>query len=77
MKGLSYNKMLSRMIAGLACASLLTPCSGHAAAAPDRLKLFGRMTLERCADEPAYCGRIERPLDPTGAIGGRISIYFE
>jgi pimeloyl-ACP methyl ester carboxylesterase len=35
------------------------------------------MTLERCVDAPAYCGRIERPLDPTGAIGGRISIYFE
>jgi pimeloyl-ACP methyl ester carboxylesterase len=85
MKGLSCNKILSRMIAGLACAGLLTPCSGlHAAAAagdaaasPDRLKRFGRMTLERCADAPVYCGRIERPLDPTGAIGGRISIYFE
>ena len=35
------------------------------------------MTLERCPDGPAYCGRIERPLDPTGAIGGRISVYFE
>jgi pimeloyl-ACP methyl ester carboxylesterase len=35
------------------------------------------MTLERCVDAPAYCGRLERPLDPTGAIGGRISIYFE
>ena len=77
MKGLSYNKILSRMIAGLACAGLLTPCSGHAAAASDQLKRFGRMTLERCADSPAYCGRIERPLDPSGAIGGRISIYFE
>jgi pimeloyl-ACP methyl ester carboxylesterase len=77
MKGLSCHKMLSRMIAGLACAALLCPCSGHAAAAPARLKRFGRMTLERCVDAPAYCGRIERPLDPTGAIGSRISVYFE
>jgi pimeloyl-ACP methyl ester carboxylesterase len=42
-----------------------------------RLKRFGHMTLERCVDAPAYCGRIDRPLDPTGAIAGRISIYFE
>jgi pimeloyl-ACP methyl ester carboxylesterase len=75
MNGLSCNKMLSRVIAGLACVALL--CSGHAAAAPARLKRFGRMTLERCVDAPAYCGRIERPLDPTGAIGGLISVYFE
>ena len=25
----------------------------------------------------AYCGRIDRPLDPTGAIPGSISIHFE
>ena len=37
----------------------------------------GRMRLERCAEVHAYCGRIDRPLDPSGAIAGRISIYFE
>jgi pimeloyl-ACP methyl ester carboxylesterase len=35
------------------------------------------MTLERCGGGRAYCGRIERPLDPSGAIAGRISVYFE
>ncbi len=42
------------------------------------------MTLSLCADipappsaPPAYCGRLERPLDPAGAEGGRLSIYFE
>ena len=77
--------MLSRMIAGLACASLLAPCAGShtasappgAAPAPAALKRVGRMTLERCGGGRAYCGRIERPLDPSGAIAGRISVYFE
>jgi pimeloyl-ACP methyl ester carboxylesterase len=85
MKGLSCGKLLGRLIAGFACAGLLAPCSGPSAASPQseaapaaaRLKRVGRMTLERCVDVPAYCGRLERPLDPTGAIGGRISIYFE
>ena len=35
------------------------------------------MTLEYCAKGPIYCGRLDRPLDPTGAIGGGISVYFE
>jgi pimeloyl-ACP methyl ester carboxylesterase len=85
MKGLSCSKMLRRLVAGLACAGLFALCAvpGAASARSDtapaqaRLKRFGRMTLVRCVDAPAYCGRIERPLDPTGASGGRISIYFE
>lgn len=35
------------------------------------------MELRPCPNVPAYCGRLDRPLDPTGAIPGRISIYFE
>jgi pimeloyl-ACP methyl ester carboxylesterase len=42
---------------------------------------MGDMTLSRCTDVPArpvvYCGRLERPLDPAGAVPGRLSIYFE
>ena len=45
-------------------------------AAPATMRV-GSMLLERCANLPAYCGRLDRPLDPTGAIPGRISIYFE
>jgi pimeloyl-ACP methyl ester carboxylesterase len=37
----------------------------------------GSIELRRCAAVPAYCGTLERPMDPTGAIPGRISIYFE
>jgi pimeloyl-ACP methyl ester carboxylesterase len=37
----------------------------------------GRLLLDRCAGIPAYCGHLDRPLDPSGAILDRISIYFE
>jgi len=67
--------MLYRLIAGFACATLFAPCAG--VAAPTPVKRIGGMTLEHCAERPAYCGRIDRPLDPSGAIGGRISVYFE
>jgi pimeloyl-ACP methyl ester carboxylesterase len=42
---------------------------------------MGGMTLSRCSDVPVpgpvYCGHLERPLDPDGAVGGRLAIYFE
>jgi pimeloyl-ACP methyl ester carboxylesterase len=89
MKGALLNKMLYRrvagvgLVAGLACAGFLAPCGGllavsaqsNAAHAP--VKRVGRITLEPCVTGRAYCGRIDRPLDPTGAIGGRIAVYFE
>jgi len=76
MNSASYTKVLGRLVAGLASTSLLVAYTAPHAA-PARLERFGRMTLERCAGAPAYCGRIERPLDPSGAIGGRVSVYFE
>ncbi len=33
--------------------------------------------MRRCPSVPAYCGTLSRPMDPTGATPGRISIYFE
>ena len=49
---------------------------GEARGAPATLRV-GSLTLETCPDVNAYCGRLDRPLDPTGAIPGRISIHFE
>jgi pimeloyl-ACP methyl ester carboxylesterase len=46
-------------------------------------RTFGSLTLHRCPDVDAYCGNLERPLDPqTAAAGGngnpaRITIHFE
>jgi pimeloyl-ACP methyl ester carboxylesterase len=39
--------------------------------------LVGSIELRPCPTAVAYCGRLDRPLDPTGAIPGRISIFFE
>ena len=39
--------------------------------------LVGSVELRPCQSVHAYCGTLGRPLDPTGAIPGRISIYFE
>ncbi len=47
------------------------PASAHQAL------LVGSLQLRPCLGAPAYCGDLERPLDPTGAIPGRISIHFE
>jgi pimeloyl-ACP methyl ester carboxylesterase len=37
----------------------------------------GLIEIRPCQSAPAYCGALDRPLDPTGAIPGRISIHFE
>jgi pimeloyl-ACP methyl ester carboxylesterase len=39
--------------------------------------LVGSIELKPCPTAAAYCGSLDRPLDPTGAIPGRISIHFE
>ncbi len=37
----------------------------------------GSLTLHRCETSAPWCGTLSRPLDPTGAVAGTISIYFE
>jgi pimeloyl-ACP methyl ester carboxylesterase len=39
--------------------------------------LVGSIGLRPCQDSHAYCGELERPLDPTGAVPGHIAIHFE
>ena len=46
------------------------------AEARDTLRV-GSVELQPCRSVHAYCGTLDRPLDPTGATPGRISIYFE
>lgn len=76
----------------LACALLtLAPLARGALAQPARARAtpaasagseprtlrVGTLVLERCPRVSAYCGRIDRPLDPSGAIPGSLSIRFE
>lgn len=39
--------------------------------------VVGSIELRPCPSVPAYCGTLDRPLDPTGVIPGRIAIHFE
>jgi pimeloyl-ACP methyl ester carboxylesterase len=40
-------------------------------------KRVGRLLLQHCDGVAGWCGHFDRPLDPSGAIPDRISIYFE
>ena len=44
--------------------------------APKTLRV-GSLQLSRCANAPAYCGDLERPLDPAGEVHGTIRVHFE
>jgi len=49
----------------------------NAAPPAARTRRVGSLELRPCPNLPAYCGSLDRPLDPSGAIPGRISIHFE
>lgn len=46
-------------------------------AVPAATLTVGALRLHTCARVAAFCGDLRRPLDPSGAIPGRISIHFE
>ena len=69
--------LLTAILAGTLLARIAQGAdSASAAAAPPTL-VIGAMTLHRCADADAYCGSIERALDPSEAVSGPISVHFE
>ncbi len=47
-----------------------------AAAAP-ATRQVGKLVLRACGDRGAYCGQLERALDPAGAVPGKLAIHFE
>jgi pimeloyl-ACP methyl ester carboxylesterase len=59
------------------CAALALARADPAQQTAGATLLVGSMELRSCANVRAYCGKLDRPLDPTGAVPGRISIYFE
>jgi pimeloyl-ACP methyl ester carboxylesterase len=64
-----------------AAALLLTATTAATAAqmAPVSAAILqvGQLKLHHCATPAPWCGTLERPLDPTGAVPGRVSVYFE
>jgi len=70
---------LTLLLAGLALvaqASSTFPAATTTPAAPAGM-LVGSLTLQRCADVDAYCGSVERPLDPSETVPGGVSVHFE
>jgi pimeloyl-ACP methyl ester carboxylesterase len=37
----------------------------------------GQLTLHHCDSPAPWCGTLSRPLDPSGAVPGTVSVYFE
>src|SRR6516164_9399306 len=79
----------ARPLAGvflLLSAALFPGAPAHAAAAAENptgaeasagaTLEVGSTTLQRCGSG-AWCGSLPRPLDPTGAVGGTVPVYFE
>jgi pimeloyl-ACP methyl ester carboxylesterase len=60
----------------LAAPALLAATQLHAATAASQPLHVGKLTLHGCG-HGAWCGVLERPLDPAGVIEGKIPIYFE
>ncbi len=57
-------------------ASPAMQASAAAAAAPATLAV-GAITLHRCAGVAAFCGSLERALDPSAGVPGLISVHIE
>ena len=51
-------------------------CGVQGVAYGEATREVGSLTLRACA-HGAFCGHINRPLDPAGAVDGTIPIYFE
>ena len=61
----------------LSAGSTLLCQVGLCAATDARHLMLGTLTLGRCETPAPWCGRLARPLDPSGSYPGQISIYFE
>jgi pimeloyl-ACP methyl ester carboxylesterase len=75
-----FDVSMQARLAGLSVLLLVAAVDLHAAGAPQPPQKItaGSMTLKYCnSDYDGYCGQLERPLDPSGAIRGTITIGFE
>jgi pimeloyl-ACP methyl ester carboxylesterase len=68
--------LLALAHAWLLQAPAIAGAAGEGQSGPETLKM-GRMTLHRCETTAPWCGILQRPLDPTGAVATTIPVYFE
>jgi len=62
--------LLLLMVVALAVADTPTPL-------PAETLTVGQLSLHRCASAAPWCGTLERPLAPAGAVPGTVPVYFE
>jgi hypothetical protein len=71
---------MARVRAGIAWlalgVALLAPASAGAAKPAKTLKV-GTLELQSCVGGTAWCGTLDRPIDPAGEVPGSIAIAFE
>jgi pimeloyl-ACP methyl ester carboxylesterase len=67
--------ILGRCAAAIACLFALGGAPAPSASPPGAARI-GRLTLAPCEAGAALCGRLLRPLDPTGRHGGRVGVAF-
>ena len=72
---LLHAALLLPLCAAIASGAAPHVVAGARASAAATLEV-GHTTLHRCGGD-AWCGILPRPLDPSGAVGGTIPIYFE
>jgi pimeloyl-ACP methyl ester carboxylesterase len=56
---------------------LAHPAAAARPAPAARTLTLGSLELQPCGSAGAYCGTLERALDPLGEVRGAISVYFE
>jgi len=63
--------------AGPAALLLSFGLAGARAEAPNETLTVGQLTLHHCETSAPWCGTLVRPLDPSGATPGNLTVYFE
>jgi pimeloyl-ACP methyl ester carboxylesterase len=80
LQGFDVSKRLAWLSSFFLFAAVAARAETQAAtgAAPPHKITVGELTLKLCnSDYSGYCGKLKRPLDPTGGIKGMITIGFE
>jgi pimeloyl-ACP methyl ester carboxylesterase len=68
---------MNPMIRAMLCAGVLMAFAGSTTLAGPSTLAVGSLILKSCRAGHAYCGVLDRPLDPEGSVAGRIPVYFE
>ena len=67
----------SYLVLGALWAQAVASLAAAPVPAPGAALHVGRLTLHRCGTAAPWCAVLDRPLDPSGAVAGKIPIYFE